>query len=287
MSDENDRTTPESPFKNFRKETQNFFLETTAHGFNHIFEKRVSAKIRLFWITIQIFSIIGFILMCRIRVDNYVGASQQPTFTSSVVAGGLDEKSDSGRASGLKLPLPSLSICTEGFSTEFIIADTLKYFYPKIKDLYNINNAGKIFNDILLPKEKQDAHPFFTETNFFKQFYNLITSQQTYASVSGDYNFAYLVSGKLLFEHDVSGLNDQNNSKNPNKYLYISNFWADQIENFFVKIKGYWGVPMGLSIETVLFDQSDDYEELRESLLSLDDISLDEYCLPLKVLGVV
>ena len=119
--------------------TQYFFDTTTAHGFDKAFGTRTRparyTKIRrFFWTIILILSFIGLVWTISERVTDYLEATSSTSFTSDI-------KSASGSdTNGNGLSFPSVSICSEGFSTEFASTDLMMALEEKLKYYYEFPN---------------------------------------------------------------------------------------------------------------------------------------------------
>lgn len=115
-----------------KKQSINFFEETTAHGCNKIFNTKKSIWVKFFWSLVLLISISGLIWMVQVRIVSYIQVANQSSFTSSIMQG----KNNS-------LDFPSISVCSEGFMTELVLEDHYLMIKEGIQKFYQ--DPSKIF----------------------------------------------------------------------------------------------------------------------------------------------
>ena len=132
------------------------FLEnSTAHGFDKACSKNITTIGRFFWSLVLCLSFIGLIWTIVTRVTHYREAMLETSYSSTIKASGPDG-----------LSFPSISICSEGFSSEFATIDLMIAVEDRMKVYYQEPNY---LLQRVLNKEGQ--------TNYFKnnKIVNLLT----------------------------------------------------------------------------------------------------------------
>ena len=105
-----------------QKRAQNFADEVSAHGVSKIVNSKV-VWIKVFWFVITLISFVGFGAMTAERITMYNVSKETITYTSTT----------SYNEDGLELP--SISICQEGFNTDFVLRDIVLEYDEKLRVL--------------------------------------------------------------------------------------------------------------------------------------------------------
>lgn len=114
--------------------TTEFFDQTTAHGWNKIFGSETTKFARIFWSLVLVVSLFGLVIMIYTRITAFINDSDEISFATSISPG--DNNS---------LDLPSISVCSEGFNTEFInddlhllILERLDYYFEHQEEIFSL-----------------------------------------------------------------------------------------------------------------------------------------------------
>ena len=102
--------------------SRNFANEVSAHGIGKIVNSKVT-WIKVFWFSITLISIVGFGAMAVERVQIYNISRETVTYTSNT------------RYQKDGVELPSISVCQEGFNTDFVLRDMVLEYDEKLGNL--------------------------------------------------------------------------------------------------------------------------------------------------------
>ena len=103
-------------------------MNVSAHGLAQIMVT-TSIGFKILWTVIILCGLGGFAWMTITRIDEYYNLAAKVTYSETI------ESASDG------IPLPSVSICNEGFSTEFVTREILvEYFQKKQEKLDNIEH---------------------------------------------------------------------------------------------------------------------------------------------------
>ena len=120
----------------YQEKTVQFFETTSAHGWDKIFGTKSTKLARIFWSIVVLMSVAGLIAMITTRITDYLKVSQETSFTTSIVQGENNT-----------LEMPSISICSEGFITDFMLDDLNLILLDRLDFYYE--NPGLIFQTFL------------------------------------------------------------------------------------------------------------------------------------------
>ena len=115
--------------KAIQKRGKRFADVVTAHGIRQIVHSKHPC-IKLFWFVVTVISFVGFVLMTIQRKSDF--EESKITYTTNT------EFSKDG------VELPSVSICQEGFNTEFAIEDIVLQYKEKLEKL--MRNPEDVFS---------------------------------------------------------------------------------------------------------------------------------------------
>lgn len=113
--------------------TKSFVSKTSAHGFVHLSDPKAKIFTKVTWGFLLICFVGLFITNSVIRLQEYNESKRNVKYSQNILM--KDE-----------MPFPDISICSEGFSNEFLFFNWLKDAHDKFQNA--VTNAT-ILNDIL------------------------------------------------------------------------------------------------------------------------------------------
>lgn len=131
-----------------------FVENTSVDGFDKACSSSITVYGRIFWSGILVTSLLGMVWMINQRVTEYYTAMSATTFTTDI-------KTPDQNFAGLAFP--SISICSEAFSTEFATKDLMLEIYKQMTYFYE--NPSKLLEKVIT--NQHDAL-YFDENSIIK-----------------------------------------------------------------------------------------------------------------------
>ena len=122
----------------FKEKSVKFANSVSAHGLGKIASAKTILS-AILWLLITIGCVCGFIIATVTRINSFKKSNSKVSYTTNT------EYPKTG------LELPSVSICQEGFNSEFMVNDLLLSYYDEVRDL--IENQQEFMVRKLYDKE--------------------------------------------------------------------------------------------------------------------------------------